>query len=109
MRLFPPVTLLAGLWLLTTALRAQSITTVEPLTAKAGDTVSAKGEGIDSSKVDTLYLTDGTHDFKCQMVEQTATAIKFKVPDMMPPGRWMVIVHTKKDQIIEQSVKLTVQ
>jgi hypothetical protein len=53
-------------WLLTTTLRAQSITNVEPLAAKAGDTVSAKGEGIDSSKVDTLYLTDGTHDLKCE-------------------------------------------
>lgn len=94
---------------MTTTLRAQSITNVEPLAAKAGDTVSAKGEGIDSSKVDTLYLTDGTHDLKCEIMEQTATAIKFKVPDMMPPGRWMVMVHTKKDQFIEQSVKLTVQ
>ena len=59
MRLFLPVTPLAGLLLFTTMLRAQSITTVEPLTAKAGGTVSAKGEGIDSSKVDTLYLKDG--------------------------------------------------
>jgi hypothetical protein len=108
-RVFPRVSLLAGFWLLTTTLRAQSITTVEPLSAKAGDTVSAKGEGIDSAKVDTLYLTDGTHDFKCQMVEQTATAIKFKVPDMIQPGRWTVMIHTKKDQLIEQPVKLTVQ
>jgi hypothetical protein len=108
-RLFLPVTLLAGLLLFATMLRAQSITTVTPLTAKAGDTVSAKGEGIDSAKVDRLYLTDGTHDFICQMVEQTADAIKFKVPDMMQPGRWTVMVHTKKDQLIEQPVKLTVQ
>jgi hypothetical protein len=108
-RLFLPVTLLAGLLLFTTILRAQSITTVTPLTAKAGDTVSAKGEGIDSTKVDTLYLTDGTHDFKCQIVEQTATAIRFKVSDMMQPGRWTVMIHTKNDQLIEQPVKLTVQ
>jgi hypothetical protein len=108
-RLFLPVTPLAGLLLFTTMLRAQSITTVTPLTAKAGDTANAKGEGIDSAKVDTLYLTDGTHDFKCQMVEQTATAIRFKVPDMMQPGRWTVMIHTKKDQLIEQPVKMTVQ
>jgi hypothetical protein len=79
-RLFARVSLLAGFWLLTTTLRAQSITTVEPLSAKAGDTVSAKGEGIDSAKVDTLYLTDSTHDFKCQMVEQTATASSSRRP-----------------------------
>ena len=35
-----------------TPLRAQSITAVEPLTARAGDTVSAKGEGIDGANVD---------------------------------------------------------
>lgn len=109
MRPFFPLTLLSGFLLFPTALGAQRITTVEPLTAKAGDMVSAEGEGIGSANVDTLYLTDGTNDFKCQMVEQTATTIKFKVPDTMKPGRWMVMVHTKKGQLIEQPVKLTVQ
>ena len=85
------------------------ITSVEPLTAKAGDTVNAIGEEIDNANVDTLYLTDGTNDFKCQMVEQTATTIKFKVPDNMKAGRWAVMVHTKKNQLIEQPVKLTVE
>lgn len=104
-----PLFLVAGLLLFATSIGAQSITSVDPDTAKAGDTVSAKGQAIDSTNVDTVYLTDGTNDFKCQMVEQTATAIKFKVPDTMKPGRWAVMVHTKKDQLIEQPVKLTVQ
>ena len=109
MRLVLRVTLAAGLLLLPTPLRAQSITAVEPFTARAGDTVSAKGEGIDGANVDTLYLTDGTHDFKCQVVEQTATLIKFKVPDTMKPGRWIVMVHTKKGQLIEEPVRLPVE
>jgi hypothetical protein len=104
------ITLLAGLVMFSATLQAQArITSVEPLTAKAGDTVNAIGEEIDNANVDTLYLTDGTNDFKCQMVEQTATTIKFKVPDNMKAGRWALMVHTKKNQLIEQPVKLTVE
>jgi hypothetical protein len=43
------------------------------------------------------------------MVEQTGSAITFKVPDTMKPGRWAVMVRTKKGQLIEQPVKLSVQ
>ncbi len=108
MRLFLVITLLAGC-LLAVSARAQRITTVDPLSAKAGDTVSAKGEDIDKAAVDTLYLTDGTHDFKCEMIEQTATGITFKVPAGMKAGRWALMVHTTKNQLIEQPVKLTVE
>jgi len=48
--------------------------------------VSAKGQEMDNANVDTLYLTDGVTDFKCQMVEQTATALKFRVPETIKPG-----------------------
>jgi hypothetical protein len=41
--------------------------------------------------------------------DQTATTIKFKVPDNMKAGRWALMVHTKKNQLIEQPVKLTVE
>ena len=51
---------------------------------------------MDNANVDTLYLSDGVNDFRCQMVEQTATAIKFKVPETIKPGRWALMVHTRK-------------
>ncbi len=108
MRQFPVVTLLAGC-LLAVSARGQRIATVDPLSAKAGDTVSARGEGIEKAAVDTLYLTDGTHDFKCEMIEQTATGITFKVPAAMKTGRWALMLHTTKNQLIEQPVKLTVE
>lgn len=100
---------LLALAALLATLQAQSVTAVDPNTAKAGETVSATGAAIDDGNVDSLYLTDGTNDFKCEMVGQTATSIKFKVPDTMKPGRWAVMVHTKKGQFIEEPVKLTVQ
>jgi|SRR5215472_18289532 len=108
MRLYLLVALLASLPT-TVMLRAQTVSLVDPATAKAGETVSAKGDGLDGSNVDQVYLTDGTNDFKCEVVEQTTTAIRFKVPGTMKPGRWAVMVHTKKGQLIEQPVKLTVE
>jgi hypothetical protein len=50
-----------------------------------------------------LYLTNSINDFKCQMVEQTATA-KFKVPETIKAGRWALMVHTKKGQLLEEPV-----
>jgi hypothetical protein len=87
---------------------AQRVTGVEPLQAKAGDTVTAKGDGLSKADVDVFYLTDGKTDWKCQVVEQTATGIKFKVPDEIKSGRWAVMIHTTKDQLIELPVKLNV-
>ena len=100
---------IAGVLLFACSLNAQKVTGVEPLEAKAGQTVTAKGEGIAKPDVDVFYLTDGKTDWKCQVVNQTATAITFKVPDEIKPGRWAVMIHTaSKDQLIEFPVKLTV-
>jgi hypothetical protein len=42
------------------------------------------------------------------MVEQTASAIRFKVPDMMQPGRWTVMIHTKTHRDIKPAnIKVT--
>ena len=94
---------------LLTTLHAQSVTAVDPTTAKGGDTVSATGASIDNGNVDSVYLTDGANDVKCDVVEQSATAIKFKIPGTIKPGRWAIMVHTTKGQFIEEPVKLTVQ
>jgi hypothetical protein len=108
MRLSFAVLLFAGMFVFGPTLSAQRITGVEPLQAKAGDTVTAKGDGLSKSDVDVFYLTDGKTDWKCEVVEQTATGIKFKVPPEIKPGRWALMVHTAKDQLIEQPVKLNV-
>jgi hypothetical protein len=108
MRLSIEVLVLGGLFLLGGTLSAQRVTAVDPAAAKAGDTVTAKGDGIAKPEVDTFYLTDGKTDWKCEVVNQTATAITFKVPPEIKPGRWAVMLHTNKDQLIELPVKLTV-
>jgi len=86
------------------------INTVDPLTAKVGDVATATGEGIDKTKIDALYLTDGTNDFKVEVVEQSDTQIKFKVPKAKP-GRYSLMVRTKESppKLLEQPVKMEVE
>lgn len=87
------------------------INTVEPLTAKASDTVTATGEGLDKSKVVELYLTTGTVDVKVEVLEQTDTSIKFKVPANIKPGRWAPMLRTggSDPKLLEQPVKITIE
>ena len=112
MRFSLPVLFLAGLLLIPTAGRGQGarITSVDPLTAKPGDVVTAAGEGIDKANVDDLYLTDGKTDIKLELTEQTDKEIKFKVPDQAKGARWSLMIHAKAGNLLlVQPVKLAVE
>ena len=100
-----------GLLSLRASMGAQDmrITGIDPPTAKVGDIVTVNGDAIEKANVDMLYLTDGKTDIKVEVTEQSAKAIKFKVPDAAKAHRWAVMVHTTKDQLIEEPVHVTVQ
>jgi hypothetical protein len=84
-------------------------TSVDPDTAKAGDVVSVKGENLSKKDSADVYLTDGSKDTKAAISEQSATEIKFKVPQVKP-GRYHVSILTaNKSSIIEQPVVLTIE
>ena len=86
------------------------VTTVEPDSGKAGDTVSAKGENLDKTSIGEVYLTDGSKDTKVQIEEQTNTEVKFKVPQSLKAGRYHIMVLTaNKASLIEQPVVFTVE
>ncbi len=87
------------------------MTTVEPLTAKAGAVLSIAGENLDKGNVAEVYLTDGKTDLRMEVNEQTATAIKAKVPDSVKPARYslMILTATKPAQLVEQPVKVTIE
>jgi hypothetical protein len=85
------------------------VVSVDPTTAKVGDVVTVNGDGMDKATVDVLYLTDGKTDIKCEMTEQSAKVIKFKVPESAKAHRWSVMVHTTKDQLIEEPVRVTIE
>jgi hypothetical protein len=87
------------------------MTTVDPMTAKVGDLVTVAGENLDKSNVSEVFLNDDNNDIKVTIAEQSATAIKFKVPDAAKPGKFRLVIRTPttppKDYI--QPVRLIVQ
>jgi hypothetical protein len=85
------------------------MTSVDPDTAKIGDAVVATGENLDKASVAKVYLTDGKNDLIVEVLEQTATNIKFKIP-AKAAGRMAVMVLTtgKEPQLIEQPVKVLI-
>jgi len=85
--------------------------TVDPLNGKAGDVIVATGENLQKDAVAKLYLTDGKNDIVCEMLEQTDTTIKFKIPARAPQGARltvMVLTAGKDAKLIEQPVKVEI-
>jgi len=84
---------------------------VNPDTARAGDIVSVEGEFLGKNFVAELYITDGSTDWKAEIVEQTQTLIKFKVPAAVKPGRHALMVLTKgiEPKLIEEPVRINIE
>jgi IPT/TIG domain. len=87
------------------------LTSVEPSTGKAGDILNVTGENLEKSVMTELYLTDGKNDIKVEITEQSAKAVKFKIPGDAKPGRYALMVLTagNDSKLIEQPVKVTVE
>jgi hypothetical protein len=85
------------------------MTSVDPTNGKIGDVIVVTGENLQKANVAKLYLTDGKNDLVAEVVEQTDTTIKFKIP-AKATGRMAVMVLTtgKEPQLIEQPVKVTI-
>ena len=85
--------------------------TVEPDTAKTGDVLTIAGEYLDKSRVKEIYLTDSKVEFKTEIVEQNANAVKVKVPAKVKTGRLRLMVLTTgvEPQFLEQPVSVEIQ
>jgi hypothetical protein len=84
---------------------------VEPASGKVGEVLTIQGENLGRESVADLYLTDGSSDVKAPIIEQTPTAIKFRIPSGAKPGRLALMVLTRDNppRLIEQPVKITVE
>jgi IPT/TIG domain len=85
--------------------------TVEPASGKVGDVLVVEGTNLGQDTVAALYLTDGKADVRVNILEQTATSIRFKIPPEAKPGHMALMVLTKGPQptLIEEPVKVTVE
>jgi hypothetical protein len=83
---------------------------VDPLNGKKGDVIAITGENLGKEAVSKVYLTDEKNDVQVEVVEQTPTSIKFKIPAKAAAGRLTVMVLTtgKDAKLIEQPVKVTI-
>lgn len=84
---------------------------VDPANGKAGDVIVATGENLQKALVAKLYLTDGKNDLTCEMLDQTDTTIKFKIPAHAAIGTRltvMVLTTGKDPRYIEQPVKVEI-
>jgi hypothetical protein len=86
------------------------IKTVAPSAAKCGEELVAAGENLSNAIVESLYLTVGEATFKVEIIKQTDTSIKFKVPESAKPGRLGLMVLTAGFQAhyIDEPVYITV-
>ena len=85
--------------------------TVTPETVKAGEIAIVSGEYLDKSRVADLFLTNEQGDTKVVILEQSASAIKFRLPAKVAPGRYklLVLLVDIEPKLIEEPVHLTVE
>lgn len=87
------------------------MTSVDPLNGKKGDVIVITGENLGKDAVSKVYLTDEKNDVLVEVVEQTATSIKIKIPAKAAPGTRltvMVLTTGKDAKLIEQPVKVSI-
>ena len=84
---------------------------VTPETGRVGDVLTVEGVNLGNTTVESLYLTDGETDWKTEIVEQTGTAIRFRIPEGAKAGRFSLMVLTagETQTLIEQPIKVTVE
>ena len=81
----------------------------EPPNGKVGDLIAVTGENLNKDAVAKVYLTDGKNDTAVEITEQTATSIKFKIPDKATGRLALMVLTAGKDaKLIEQPVKVTI-
>ena len=88
------------------------MTAVDPPSGKKGDVIAVSGENLQKGQVEKVFLTDGKIDTLVEVVEQTATTIKFKIPEKAATGgrlAVMILTSGKDAKYIEQPVKVMIE
>jgi hypothetical protein len=90
--------------------KAPVVHSVEPGEADPGAVVTAKGVSLDKTQVTAVFLSDGVQDWQVTVIEQASETLKFKVPEKLRGGRYIIVLGMAGDPplMLEQPVKLLV-
>ncbi len=113
MRTFIGLLLVISLAILTAAAAGNGGTTprptpmlssVQPATGQTGDLLTVSGIYLDAAYVRELYLTAAGQDVKAEIVQQSGTSIRFRIPASVKPGRYCLTVLTTEEppSLLEQ-------
>jgi len=84
-----------------------SFTTVDPASGKVNDEITVTGENLGKTSISAIFLSDDKNDYKATIVEQSATKIVMKVPQVKP-GSYNVS-YQKGNSIYIEPVRFTVE
>lgn len=90
---------------------APQMNTLSVKSAKPGELFTINGIGLNSSKIDEIYLTDHKFDMKVKVIEQKETFITLRVPPFAKPGRMQLLVLTKGEdpKLLEQPLYILIE
>ena len=72
------------------------IKAIDPDTAKPGDVLTATGSNLDQSALSKLFIIQGQQKtIEVIITDETASALKFKVPADVAPGRYQLMILTR--------------
>ena len=85
--------------------------TVDPYMAKAGMEVTVTGDHLGKHLVAEVSLTAGKASYKVEILSQTDTELKFKVPADVKPGgyRLTVLLTSAEPTLIEEPVRIVIE
>ena len=87
------------------------VSSIEPQTAAPGAIVAAHGANLDRSQVAELILEGSDGTIMTHIVEQRPDLIRFRVPSMLDPGVYRIVLVADRRwgaELIDQDIVLTV-
>ena len=84
-----------------------SMTSVDPTSGKVNDSITVTGTNLGKPGVSAVFLSDDKNDYKATIVEQEATKIVMKVPEVKA-GSYNVS-YQKGTSIFIQPIRFTVE
>ena len=84
---------------------------ISPGSAKANEIVTITGDNLGKELVNELYLSDRTAKTKVNIVSETNSELKFKVPSGLKSGKYWIVVLVNQEEPteMEQAVQLVVK